>query len=65
MAVETRPWFPMGDWKEAQGSFGDDGNVLYLNQGDCYTDGYIFQNSLYCTLKITHFTICKCYLTNE
>lgn len=35
MAIETRPWFPMGDWKEAQGSFWDDGNVLYLNQGSC------------------------------
>lgn len=41
-----------GIGRKYKGISGGDENVLYLNLGAGYTDVYVFQNSLNCTLKL-------------
>lgn len=43
------------DCKEAQGSFGNDGNVLYHDCANAYTTVHICQNTSNCILKTDDF----------
>lgn len=45
-----------------KGTFGDDGNILYLDYGERDMDIYICQKSSDCTLKMGAFVVCKLYL---
>lgn len=43
------------DWKRPEGSFWNDGNVLYFHSGGTYTDICVFQSPLIYTLKVCAF----------
>ena len=51
----------LGDAEGNKGTFGDDGNFLYLGYNDGNMDIYICQNSS-CTLKMGVFDVGKLYL---